>query len=54
MDSFYHHLDELVRVVNNTDRVKELLQVSGVLCYAAYMGSNPVVVALIQKGVGKK
>lgn len=54
MDSFHRHLDELERVVQNTDRIKELLKESGLLCLAAFIGSNPDVEKLIQKGVGKK
>ena len=55
MDTFHRHLDELERVVQNTDRIKELLEEDGTLCYAAYIGSNPVVKTLsIQKSVGKE
>ena len=54
MDSFHRHLDELDRTVQNTERMKELLEDHGVLCYAASIGSNPVVETLIEKGVGKE
>ena len=52
--SFHRHLDELERIVQNNDRMKQLLEQHGTLCYAAHIGSNPVVEALIQKGVGKE
>ena len=54
MDSFHHHLDELERVVQNSERMKALLEEDGVLCYAAYSGLNRLVETLIQKGVGKE
>ena len=54
MDSFHRHLDELERIVQNTEQMKVLLEEDGVLCYAAWIGSNPVVETLIEKGVGKK
>ena len=54
MDSFHRHLDELERIVQNNDQMKELLEEDGVLCYAARIGSNPVVETLIEKGVGKE
>ena len=54
MDSFYRHLDELQTFVQNTDRIKELLELDGILCLAAHIGSNPVVETLIQKGVGEE
>ena len=50
MDCFHCHLDELARLLQN-DELKKLLEKS--LCYAAYVGSNPVVETLIQNGVGK-
>ena len=53
MDSFRHHLDELERLLRDDDMEKRQIKES-VLCYAAYCGSNPVVEALIEKGVGKK
>ena len=52
MDSFHHHLDELERLLSDDDKKKRRIKQS-VLCYAAHLGSNPVVEALIQKGVGK-
>ena len=55
MYNFHRYLDKLERVVQNTDRIKELLEEDGTLCYAAYVGCNPVVETLsIQKSVGKK
>ena len=52
MDSFHRHLDELERLLSDDDRKKRRIKQS-VLCYAAHLGSNPVVEALIEKGVGK-
>ena len=52
MNSFHHHLDELQRLLSDDD-MKRCIKES-VLCYAAYLGSNPIVEALSQKGVGKK
>ena len=54
VDSFHRHLDELEGLLQNSERMKGLLEADGLLCYAAYMGSNPVVDTLIQKGVGKE
>ena len=54
VDSFHSHLFELENTLQNFDRMKELLQEGGVLCYAAYIGSNPVAATLIQKEVGKE
>ena len=54
MDSFHRHLDELEKIVQNNERMKVLLEKDGVLCYAASIGSNPVVETLIEKGVGKE
>ena len=53
MDSFHHHLDELERLLSDDDMEKRQIEES-VLCSAAYLGSTPVVEALIEKGVGKK
>ena len=53
MDFFHRHLDELERLLSDDDRKKRRIKES-VLCYAAYLGFNLVVEALIQKGVGKK
>ena len=52
MDSFHRHLDELERLLSDDDKKKRRIKQT-VLCYAAHLGSNPVVEALIQKGVGK-
>ena len=54
MESFHRHLDELERILQNSERIKQLLEEDGVLCYGAYIGSNPVVETLIEKGVGKE
>ena len=54
VDSFHRHFDELERIVQNNDRMKVLLEEDGVLCYAASIGSYPVVETLIEKGVGKE
>ena len=51
VDNFQCHLDELVRLLQNDELMKKLLEES--LCYAAYVGSNPIVETLIQNGVGK-
>ena len=51
VDGFHCHLDELVRLLQNDELMKKLLEKS--LCYAAYVGSNPMVETLIQNGVGK-
>ena len=52
MDSFHRHLDELERLLSDDDKKKRQIKES-VLCYAAHLGSTPVVEALIQMGVGK-
>ena len=52
MDSFHIHLDELERHLNDDDMEKRRIKQS-VLCYAAHLGSTPIVEAVIQKGVGK-
>lgn len=54
MESFHRHLDELERILQNSERIKQLLEEDGVLCYGAYIGSKPVVETLIEKGVGKE
>ena len=54
VDSFHRHLNELERVVQNNDRMRRLLQEDGILSYAAFLGSTPVVETLIQKGVGEE
>ena len=53
MDSFHRHLDELERLLSDDDKEKRRIKES-VLCYAAHLGSTPVVEALIEKGVGKE
>ena len=54
MDSFHRHLNELERVVQNSERMKQLLEEEEPLSYAAFLGSTPVVETLIQKGVGEE
>ena len=54
VDSFHRHLEELERLLQNSKRMKELLEDAGVLCYGAFVGSNPVVETLLQKGVGEE
>ena len=53
MNSFHRHLDELERLLSDDDMEKRRIKES-ILCYAAHLGSTPVVEALIQNGVGKK
>ena len=53
MNSFHHHLDELGELLEDSGKRKELLENSGALAFAAYVGCNPMVEALIQNGVGK-
>ena len=52
MDSFHRHLDELESLLSDDDKKKGRIR-QKILCYAAFVGSNPVVEAVIQKGVGK-
>ena len=51
VDGFHCHLDKLARLLQSDELMKKLLEKS--LCYAAYVGSNPMVETLIQNGVGK-
>ena len=53
MDSFHRHLDELERLLSGDDRKKRQIKES-VLCYAAHLGSTPMVETLIERGVGKE
>ena len=53
MDSFHHHLDELEKLLNDDDEKKGRIT-QRVLCYAAFVGTNPVVETLMEKGVGKE
>ena len=53
MDSFHRHLDELERLLSDDDMEKRRIKES-TLCYAAHLGSTPMVEALIEKGVGKE
>ena len=52
VESFHCHLDELVRLHQNDKWLKKLSE--KLLCYAAYVGSNPVIETLIQNGVGEE
>ena len=53
MDSFHLHLHELERLLSDDDKKKGQMK-SRALIFAAFVGSNPVVETLIQKGVGKE
>ena len=53
MDSFHRHLDELERLLSDDDKKKRQIKIRA-LSFAAFVGSNPVVETLIQKGVGKE
>ena len=54
VNSFHHHLKELGMVVQNNERMRELLEEDGVVCLGAHLGATSVVETLIQKGVGKE
>ena len=51
-DSFHSHLSGLDEFLQDDKMMKELLD--GSLAYAAYIGFQPAVETLIQKGGGKK
>ena len=53
MDSFHLYLDELERLLSDDEWMNGRLRPQ-VLCYAAFVGFNPVVEAIIQKGVGEE
>ena len=53
VDSFHCHLDELQRLLSYDEKKIRRIKES-ILCYAAHLGFNPIVEALIQKGVGKE
>ena len=54
VESFNLHLAELERLFQDDDNaMREQLTASGALCYAAWIGSVPMMDTLIQKGVGK-
>ena len=53
MDSFHRHFDELERLLSDDDRKMRRVK-SRALTFAAFVGANPVVETLIQKGVGKE
>ena len=52
MDLFHCHLDELERLLSDDDKKRKRMK-NRALSFAAFVGSNPVVETLIQKGVGK-
>ena len=49
---FYHCIDEIEKFVQDNDRRRELLDATGTLAYAAYVGFHPAVETVIQKGAG--
>ena len=51
-DSFHRHLSWLDELLQDDIRMKDLL--NGSLTYAAYIGFQPAVETLIQKGAGKE
>ena len=53
MDFFHRHLDELERLFSDDEWMKRQIR-QNVLCYAAFVGFNPVVEAVVQKGVGEE
>ena len=53
MDSFHRHLDELETFLSDDNMKKRQIK-EKTLCFAAYLGSNLMVEALIHKGVGKE
>ena len=53
MESFHHHLDELERLLSGNGKKTRRIK-SRALSFGAFVGSNPVVETLIQKGVGKE
>ena len=53
MDSFHLHLDELERLLSDDDKKMRRIR-QRILSYAVFVGSNPVVEAVIQEGVGKE
>ena len=51
-ESFHRHLSGLDKLLQDDIRMKDLLNDS--LTYAAYIGFQPAVETLIQKGAGKE
>ena len=52
-DLFHRHIDELEKLLQDDDRMRELLDATGTLAYAAYVGFQPAVETLvIRKGAG--
>ena len=52
-DLFHRHIDELEKLLQDGDGMRELLDATGTLAYAAYVGFQPAVETLvIRKGAG--
>ena len=51
-DLFHHHVDVLEKLLQDDDRMRELLDATGTLAYAAYVGFQPAVETVIWKGAG--
>jgi len=51
--SVKRHLAELIELLQDDSTIGEQPAASSALCYAAWAGLIPVMVTLIQKGVGK-
>ena len=52
-DLFHRHINELQKLLQDDDRMRELLDATGTLAYAAYVGFQPAVETLvIRKGAG--
>ena len=50
--SFHCHIDELEKLLQDGDMMRELLDATGILAYAASVGFQPAVETVIQKGAG--
>ena len=51
-DSLHCHIDELEKLLQDNVRMRELLDASGILTYAAFVGLQPAMETVIQKGAG--
>ena len=49
---FHQCIDEIEKLVQDNDWRRELLDATGTLAYAAYVGFQPAVETVIQKGAG--
>ena len=49
---FHRCIDEVEKLVQDNDRRRELLDATGTLGYAVYVGFHPAVETVIQKGAG--